>query len=273
MDPSCEDSLQEFQEAIEGPDEDIDLARAALILSKAEYPNLDIDPVLNRLDALAAKVVDSFDDATETPDQIEALSEVLFEDEGLRGASEDYHDPRNSYIHEVLERKLGIPVSLSVIYMSVGARAGIPLAGTAVPMHFLVRVLGVRPPLFVDCFSGGRVLSADQCREGLTRLSSGRISFNEEMFAAVSNRAVLARVLSNLKMIYLNAHSFDKALAVLDRLLICSPGEATLLRERGLVHYRLGSDAQARVDLQGYLDAEHEPVDAQEIRDLLRKIG
>lgn len=267
-----QDALDEFQDAIAGEDEDIDLARAALVFSKCEYPELEIVPYLEKIDDFAAQTVERFDDDDASIDQVEVLNELLFEEYGLVGANDDYYDPRNSYLHEVIDRRIGIPVSLSVLFMSVGARAGVPLAGTAVPMHFLVRVLGVRPPIFVDCFNSGRLLTVEQCREGLQRISNGQIPFSEGMLDTVSNRAVLIRVMTNLKMIYLNAMAFDKALRILDRLIIADPGEAGLRRERGLVHYRLGQDSEARQDLEEYLEQENEPVDAQEIRDLLRRI-
>lgn len=273
MNSESSEALEEFEDAIAGDDDDIDLARAALVLARGEYPDLEIVPYLDQIDALAERTVERFDDDDDLINKVEALNEVLFDEFGLSGANDDYYDPRNSYLHEVLDRKAGIPVSLSVAYMGVGSRAGIPLAGTGMPMHFLVRVLGVRPPAFVDCFGAGRLLSAEQCSEGLQRISRGRIPFSPEMLEPVSNRAVLVRVLTNLKMIYLNALAFEKALHVLDRLIIAEPEEAHLVRERGLVFYRLGRDAEARHDLEFYLDSEDEPADAQEIRDLLKRIG
>jgi regulator of sirC expression with transglutaminase-like and TPR domain len=267
------DALGEFEEAIAGPDEEIDLARAALILAKGEYPTLEIVPYLEQLDELARKVVERFGDSTDCIEQVEALNETLFNELAIKGASDNYYDPRNSYLHEVLDRRVGIPVSLSVVFMGVGIRSGIALAGTAVPMHFLVRVLGVRPSVFVDCYSSGRLLTADQCREGLYRISQGRIPFSETMLDPISNRAVLVRVLTNLKMIHLNALAYDKALKILDRLVVAEPFEAGLLRERGLVNYRLGHDSQARKDLSDYLEKSNEPADAQEIRDLLKRIS
>lgn len=266
-------ALREFRDATSGPDEEIDLARAALVLAKLEYPDLQIEPYLGSLQALAARVLARSGPQVDTLNRVEALGSIVLGELGLRGATENYYEPRNSFLNDVIDRKLGIPVSLSVIYMAVGARAGIALGATDVPMHFLVRVLGVKPLRFVDCYSGGRLLTIDHVQEVLRRISRGRLEFSEQMLAVVSNRAVLTRMLTNLKQIYVNALNYKKALPILDRLLVLDPTHPPALRERGLVHYRLGQRDPARRDLQHYLDSGKNPTDAAEIRKLLRRIG
>ena len=273
MTPTPHTSIQEFREAVAGPDEEIDLARAALVIEKVEYPQLDIEPVLRSLDALASRVWARAGREDDPPRQVMALSSVVLEDLGMRGAEKNYYDPRNSFLNQVIERKVGIPVSISILYLSVGARAGIALGGTAMPMHFLVRVLGTKPPLFVDCYNKGKLLGEQECLEALRRLSKGRIEARGEMLEVIPNRVVLTRLMTNLKMIYFNTMKFDKALPILDRLLVLSPEESSLLRERGLVRYRLGQADLAREDLTGYLDGGEEPADARAIRKLLRRLG
>lgn len=264
--------LREFEEAVSGEDEDIDLARAALVASRIEHPDLELEPILDSLNALAARAVARFSPFSDPLEQVQVLNSVLIDDFGLRGASKNYYDPRNSYLNEILERKIGIPVSLAILYMSVGHRAGVALAGTAVPMHFLVRVLGVQPPHFVDVFGRGRILSQERASVGIGQMLRGKIEFEEDMLDVVSNRAVITRLLTNLKMIYLNAMKFYKAVQVLDRIIVANPWEPTLLRERGLVRFRLGQSDLARVDLERYLDEADEPEDAGEIRNILRRI-
>lgn len=266
-------TLGEFRSSVSGNDEEIDLARAALAVARMEYPYLEIEPVLESLNALAARVVRRAGPDRPIPEQVEALTQVVVRELGLRGADENYYDPRNSFINEVLERKTGIPISLSIIYMSVGHRAGVPLAGTAMPMHFLVRVLGVQPPLLVDCYNQGKLMTEDDCREAFRGMSGDRVPFDPQMTAIVSNGAVVTRLLTNLKVLYLNRLQYAKALPALDRLLVLNPSHHALLRERGIVHYRLQRNDLARQDLEHYLASEANPPDAREIRNLIRRLA
>ncbi|MBI1784092.1 transglutaminase family protein [Candidatus Sumerlaeota bacterium] len=266
-------TLDEFRESVSGPDEEIDLARASLLVAKAEYPNLETAPILESLHALAARVVIRCGQTSDPLEQIEALTSVVLRDLALRGATDAYYDPRNSFINDVLERKVGIPISLSIIYMCVGARAGVALGGTSMPMHFLIRVLGLKPPQFVDCYNGGRVLTKLECEEAVKLMSHGKIPFREDMLEVISNASVLTRLLTNLKMIYLNQLQYAKAIPIFDRLVILNPYETVLLRERGIVRYKLGQGPLARQDLQDYLETAIEAPDADEIRKLLRRIG
>lgn len=266
-------SLSEFRKLVSGPDEEIDLARAALEVARMEYPDLDPEPILEGLDALAARVAARSRGVEDPLARVATLSGVLFGEMGLRGATEDYYDPRNSYLNDVLERRRGIPISLSILFLGVGSRAGVPVGGASLPMHFLVRVLGVRPPVFVDCFDGGRTMDLAGCAEFFERMSNGQVAFDPSMVDLASNGEILTRLLNNLKLVLRNAGDHARVLATLDRLLALNPGEPTLLRERGLVLYRLGDATMARRDLQDYLSASVDPPDAREIRDLLRRIG
>lgn len=266
-----------FRESISGPDDEIDLAEAALTVARIEYPELDVRGILEGLNALAARVVARVDaragSASDGLDRIEALSSVVVGDMGLHGAAQNYYDPRNSFLNDVIERREGIPVSLGILYMSIGARAGIALGGTGVPMHFIVRAIEPNPPLFIDVYSGARVVTQEKCREVLDRALRLRGGFQPEMLETIPNRSVITRLLTNLKMIYLNALKYDKAVDILDLLVIANPDVPPLLRERGLARYRLGEGPLAREDLEAYLDQEEEPDDAAEIRGYLRRIS
>ncbi len=266
-------SLDDFRAAIALPDDEIDLARAGLLVAKAEYPYLDIEPIIESFDALASRVVIRAGGDHDPLAQVEALNSVVIADLGLKGATESYYDPKNSFLNDILERKTGIPISLAIIYMSIGARAGIALGGTAMPMHFLVRILGLRPPKFVDCYNGGRVVGKGECVEAVRQMSSGKIAFREEMLEVISNGAALTRLLTNLKMIYLNSLQYAKSLPIFDRLIALNPDENGLLRERGIARYKIGQGQLARQDLQDYLQTAIEAPDAEEIRNLLRRMG
>lgn len=273
MNEAADPALDEFREAVSGPDEDIDLARVGLIVARVQYPALEIEPVLESLNALAARVRARVSPEAPTLDQVEALSSVMIEDFGLRGATRYYYDPRNSFLNEVMERKVGIPVSLSILYMSVGARAGIPLAGAAIPRHFLIRILGVQPARFIDVYGKGRIMDLETCKLAVSRMFRGQVELHPEMFETVSNAAVVTRLLTNLKVIYFNSMRYSAVVPILDRMILVNPMETTLWKERGLVRFRLGHSRQARRDLEHYLSKSPSPEDEHEIRELLRRIG
>lgn len=265
-------TLEEFTEVVSAPDDEIDLARAALVFAKTQYPDVEIEPLLEGLDALAARVRARMGSSTDPMDHVAALTSMLLRDFGLRAAEDNFYDPNNSFLNLVLERKRGIPITLSVVYMSVGARAGIALAGADVPMHFLVRVLGVEPPEFVDCYNHGKIMSEEEVRGRITRLLRGKAPFKDSMLEVVSNCRVISRLLNNLRVLYSNSMQFELLLPVLNRLFVLDPYQASLLRQRGIVYHRLGHNDLARQDLENYLASEIEPDDADGVRRFLRKI-
>ncbi len=273
MTPSLNQDLHEFRLAIGGPDEEIDLARAALVIARVAHPGLVIEDYLESLDALAAKVCNRISREADPREQAEALNEVLFGQLGLSRAEENYYNPANLYLNDVIDRKVGIPVSLSIVYLAVAVRAGIAVGGTAMPMHFVVKLIGPEPPVFIDCFNKGRLLGKKDCIRAIRQLSRGRLKYQPRMLELVSNRAILTRLMTNLKMIYMNALDYAHAVQILDRMLIANPGQARLLRERGVAYYRLGRRAMARRDLQRYLTVGKNPDDSDQILKLLKKIS
>ena len=270
--------LEAFRAAVSRPDDEIDLAHAALVAAQYEYPGLDPAPTLRLLDDLAERTVRGAGCSSDAMAQVQSLIQVLLGPQGLhlRGARDgiggNYYDPCNSFPHTVIERGVGIPIALSIILISVGARAGIALGGAGMPLHFLVRVLGLRPPMMIDCYDGGRLLDERACAETLRILSQGRISFRREMLDIVPNTDVLTRYLTNLKLIYYDDERYIKAVAVLDRLIVLNPDMLELTCERGKVFYRLGQGEDARRDLETYLEMAGNPPDAVEVRELLKKI-
>lgn len=265
-------SLDEFRAVVSGCDEDIDLGRASLLVAKLEYPELAIEAYLESFDALAARTVHKIAGSTNPLDHVAALTSTVIKGLGIKGAQDSYYDPRNSFINDVIERKCGIPISISIVYMAIGARAGIALGGTSMPMHFLVRVLGLKPPKFVDCYNAGHVVELSECEEAVRVMSRGQIGFREDMLDVIPNSAVVTRLLTNLKMIYQNTLQYAKALPIMDRLLILNPYESGLLRERGIIRYKLGHGNLARQDLQDYLQTTIEAPDADEIRNLIKRL-
>jgi regulator of sirC expression with transglutaminase-like and TPR domain len=245
------------------------LDEAALAIAAEEYPRLDVAAYLARLDVLAARVVQRSPVPGRSATALHALRSVLAEEEGLRGNDADYGDPRNSFLNDVLDRRLGIPISLSVVYMEVARRTGLPLEGVGFPGHFLAKYVSPSGrEVFVDAFNGGEMLSADECAARYRARTGGR-DLDRKHLAAVTPRQILTRMLANLRRIYLERSDDVRAYGVLDRMLLLVPGQLDALRDRGLVSARLGAAAPAERDLEAYLSRVPSASDAAEVRRVL----
>jgi len=251
-------------------DASIDLAEAALAIARTEYPALDVSYYVGRLDSLAQRVRGRMRSNPSARETIALLNRVLFDEEGLRGNRDDYYDPRNSFLNDVLDRKLGIPITLSVIYMDVARRVGFPVAGTGMPGHFLLKHYDVLSgDIVIDPFHRGRMVGKADCQKRLDEIYSGQLELRAEFLQAVSHREILTRVLNNLRQIYFSQHNFAKGLRVLDLLLAIPPQSPDLLRERGLVRLNLEQFLGAARDLGSYLKERPEAPDSDDVRDTL----
>lgn len=260
----------QFIRAVSG--EDFNLAQVALLIAAEEYPQLDTGPYLQRLDFYAERVKDRLADESAPPVLLGEISKVLFEEESYRGNAEAYYDPRNSYLNDVLDRKLGIPITLSIIYMEVGWRLGLPLEGVNFPGHFLVRYEGEALRLLVDPFQGGMIRFEDEAQDLLDRVYGGTVKLQSEYLRGADKRDVLVRLLSNLKTIHLNTRDDERALAAAERILILRPDSAEDVRDRGMLLARRGRVAEAVAELEHYLDVLPGAPDAQRIRMLLDEL-
>jgi regulator of sirC expression with transglutaminase-like and TPR domain len=248
------------------------LDEAALALAAEEYPGLDVRACLDRLDDLAERVKRRVGDDARMASLISAVREVLYKEEGFRGNEKDYYDARNSYLNQVLERRLGIPITLSLLFMEVGRRAGLPLAGVGFPGHFLVKLeLGYGRELYIDAYNEGELLSADECKARFRHLVHGR-EFDGRFLQSVPPRQLLARMLHNLKKIYVEQGDDVRAYWVVDRLLLLQPDAMDEVRDRGLVEARLGLKPAAARDLEAYLAAVPTAADVADIRSLLESL-
>ncbi len=259
---------ERWQQLVGMSDEALDLVEAALIIAQQEYPHLNIASYMKRLDELA-DAVRARVTLDATPEHIVAtMNHYLFKEQGFAGNSEDYHDPRNSFLNEVLERKLGIPISLSIVYMEVGRRLDLRLEGIAFPGHFLVKLPLKRGNVILDPYLGGISLSEEDLHERLKRVygeAHTEMSLNPLLDSA-NKKEILARVLRNLKTSYLRTDEFDKALSVVERVLSIVPDSAEDLRDRGLIYQRLECVHAALEDLRNYFDLEPDAADAVDIR-------
>jgi regulator of sirC expression with transglutaminase-like and TPR domain len=248
--------------------EDIPLDRAALAIAEEEYPGLGAEGYLGVLDDLAARARGRLPARRGAADALRAVRDTLFHEAGFKGNEAHYYDPRNSFLNEVLDRRLGIPISLSVLFLSVARRIGLPVEGVRFPGHFLVKHVSGGRELFIDPYRGGEILTGEECAERYRALTQGKGTFEPRFLTAATPRQILARMLHNLKRIYGEKGDDVRTLWVIDRLLLLFPGDPEERRDRGLVSARLGGMAAALRDLKAYLEAAPQADDAAEVRQL-----
>lgn len=265
----AQDPYREFRQAVDRGDEKIDLGRAALAIALSDYPNLDIAAYLARIDQLAVEVVHRGAAGGDVYQSIAALNYVLFQHHGFRGNRDDYYDPKNSYLNEVIERKIGIPITLSLLYMEVAQRVGLALDGVGFPGHFLVRCINKDAEIVIDPFDNGEIKSREELGRMLEGLYGRAIGLRPEFLKPASKTEILRRMLGNLKAIFLRANDLVKLLAVLDRLIILAPAAVEEIRDRGSVYLRLECYPQARADFETYLRLAPRADDAGAVRDQL----
>jgi len=254
-------------------DERIDLVRASLTIARTEYPDLDIEKYVVRVDELARRVGARVPESGDAAQTIAALNQVLFQEEEFRGNIENYYDPRNSFLNDVLDRKLGIPISLAVLYMEVARRIGFPLFGVGMPGHFLLKHYDLEGrQVLIDCFDKGHILSDSDCQQRLDEIYSGQLPLQPDFLLAVSRRQILTRILNNLKTVYLSTRSFKKALPLIDLVLVIYPRSPEDVKQRALLRYSLGLMRGAAEDLEQYLKMSPDGSDADDIRQMALSI-
>ena len=259
---------ERFRALADGPDEQIDLAEAALLIAKNANQDLDVGRYLARIDELAEALSARLPSAYSGTERILALNRFLFEEQGFGPNLEDYYDLRNSFLNEVLERRVGIPISLSIVYMEVGRRIGLELRGVSFPGHFLVKCKLSEGTVILDPYARGISLSLHDLQQRLREARGGEVSraIVAGMLVAANKKDILARMLRNLKAIYLERRDHDRALATMEWLITLSPSEVAQIRERGLLYLQLECFRAAQEDLQRYLTLAPDADDADEIR-------
>jgi regulator of sirC expression with transglutaminase-like and TPR domain len=267
--PSCRLA---FAQLVRQPEAAINLAEATLLIAKEEYPDLDVASYLTRLDAMSAEVQRLADDSLDPRRLIAALNEHLFQQLGFRGNAENYYDPKNSFLNEVLDRRTGIPITLSTLYLEVGRRIGLPVHGVGMPGHFLVKCAGRDEEIVIDPFNAGGILSDADCQRILDRIYHGKLCFERAMLSVIGTRQILTRMLNNLKVIYFNNQEYGKALSIVERLLILHPQAASEVRDRGLLSCQLKRYSEASADLERYLRLAPKAEDSEVIREHLRSL-
>lgn len=269
---TCDEPSHRRFAALAGrPDDRLDLAEGALLISADENPGLDPRASLERLDRWAGQLRPRLARRRGDLERLSELCGFLYREKGLRGNRDDYYDRRNSFLDQVLERRLGIPITLAVVLLEMGRRVGVPLVGIGFPGHFLVRH-ACHPRLLVDPFDGGNVLTHEDCSELLRRLTHGRIPFSPRLLEPVGTREILQRILNNLCGIYLASGELQRALSALDRVLLLAPGEPRVLRGRGVLRLKVGDCSGAMSDLETYLEAEPDAADWNDIAAVVEQL-
>ena len=255
--------IREFLDAARSP-VDGDVIRAALVLPRIERGAYDASSALKqitRLGAIATLRIERLGDRPSPQAQVDALNALLFDDEGFRGNDVEYDDPRNSFLNDVVARRTGLPITLSVVYMEVARRAGLLMEGLNFPGRFLVRCrVARRAPtdpleLVIDPFDRGAVLSDSDCRQLLRRTLGDDATFERHLLAPAGPRQILVRMLGNLKRLYVSMRSFPQARDAVEMILALEPLSVTELRDRGLLSYHLDDYVDALRDLEAYLRA------------------
>jgi regulator of sirC expression with transglutaminase-like and TPR domain len=268
------DAPDRFAELLARDEAEIDLARACLLIAADAYPGLDVDGYLGEIERFAARLRGRLPAGSGAQERVMALNRFLFDDLGFSGNADHYYDPRNSYLNEVLDRRTGIPITLSILYLEIGRRIGLDLQGVSFPGHFLVRLRLRGAILVLDPFSGGEALAEADLRERLQRVipegAAGGVPVDalplDPFLEPAGKRQILARLLRNLKGIYREADKPQPLLQVLNRMLVVAPDAHGDLRERGLLYQRMECYRAALKDLQDYTALEPEAPDIDDVR-------
>jgi len=233
------------------------LAPAAFAIAGVEYPALDAGPYLHRLERMGEAAAGRLQRHTGPQASIATLNAYLYEELGFSGNREHYDDPRNSFLNEVFDRRIGIPISLAIVYLEIGRRAGLRLEGVNFPGHFLVRApsdpAAADDDLIIDPFHSGALLSEVDCRQLLRQHVGDEAAFDRGLLATATRQQIVVRMLVNLKRLYVRMRSFPQARAIADLLLAVDPSALAELRDRGLLAYHMEDFAAALKDLETYL--------------------
>lgn len=245
-----------WKEIAAGPESDIDLVEAALLIAAHEYPQLDVPAYQARMDRIAATLRARLRRDIGPVESIIALNRYLFEELGFRANTQEYYDPRNSFLNDVLDRKLGIPITLAIVYVEVGRHVGLALHGVSFPGYFLVKCPARDGVIVLDPYAGGASLSLEDLQQRLRALRGGAAppaDLAQRMLAAAGKKEILARMLRNLKGIYRQNRDFSRALAAADRVIMLEPRAADEYRDRAGIYMELECFRAALSDFRNYL--------------------
>jgi regulator of sirC expression with transglutaminase-like and TPR domain len=269
-------ALPDWNELASRGDDELPLLDTALLIARDEYPDLDPGEYNAAIQGYADALKPKLGGDTDLPATLTTINRYLFEELGFAGNTTQYDDPRNSYLNQVFDRRLGIPISLAVVQIELTRRLGLPLDGISFPGHFLVRLPVDDGILVMDPYNKGRPVSADELKERASPHLGGRPPDDVqliEILAPATHRTILARMLRNLNGLYQHSEDWERVARTSDRLLKLTPDSAESLRDRGLAYRELGYTLGAREDLARYLQKLPTADDAESVRATLIDLG
>jgi regulator of sirC expression with transglutaminase-like and TPR domain len=247
----------------------LDVAELALELARDEYPDLDVEAYLSELAGMAHEAKRYLKGSLET--KVKGLCRYLFHEMGFRGNRNDYYDPRNSYLNQVLDRRTGLPISLSAVAMAIGRRAGLQVVGVGLPGHFVVKAVYRHAEVFFDPFHGGRLLTVENCEQLVEQITGAPFTATPGKLEALPLGWMVQRMLANLKGAYMRDGDFGRAIRVIQRLRQINPNDPTHLRDLGVSWLHAGAPGKAIDPLSAYLKTSPSKADAETIRQLLNR--
>jgi regulator of sirC expression with transglutaminase-like and TPR domain len=264
--------FERLASALDHPQEQADIGLLALLVAACHYPSLSIETYLQRLDEYAQRVRSQMNRLQHSPLQVmHAINQILFVEEGFRGNEEDYYNPANSFLNEVMETKRGIPISLSVLYLATAHRLHAPVFGVSLPMHFVVKYVCESGEIYLDPFYRGKPVTLEECRQRLALAYGAPVEIEPAYLHAASNRQILFRMLNNLKLVYLQTEEYERAGKVVEQMLIVRPDLVEGVRDRGLIYLQQRHWTKAIEWLQSYLKERGEAQDAPIVRKRLEQ--
>ena len=255
-----------------GRDDGLPLDRAALELAAIEFPGIDADAFVGLLDSHAAELRERLSDAPDGQTYVRETNRYLFEELGFQGNTDDYYDPKNSCLNEVLATRKGIPITLSLVYMEISRRLKRPVAGIGLPGHFIIRYNDGSYSTFIDPFHGGRLLEPRDCFALAREAAQIEIEPDPRWLAPVSKRDLLLRMVRNMSAAYASHGSTDKAIAALNVLIQVNPDSAEQYRQRGILQTKAGRLAAAKQDLARYLELAKSPEERERAKTEVHQI-
>ncbi|HSP32793.1 MAG TPA: tetratricopeptide repeat protein [Thermoanaerobaculia bacterium] len=258
---------QRFREIAARPEPLVDLVEASLLIALEDYPRLEIGGYLGQVEAWSGAVHDRLDGSHDIERIVETINQILYAEEGFRGCSDDYYDPRSALLNEALDRHAGLPITLSILYIEISRRVGIEAAGVSLPGRFLVKFTGDFGTVVVDPFDGGRVLSTPELQRILDEMYGGGVKLREHHLRSFSRKEILARELAQLKAAYLAQRDLQRAAASVDRLLILDGRDPYEIRDRATIAVQMHAYAVAIEFLERYLELVPHADDRTRVRE------
>ena len=260
--------IERWQRIANAPPQEVSLAEGALLIAAGEYEDLDVDRYLKRIDEMGENLRRRLRSDISTSEALLALNRYVFEELGFSGNADDYYDPRNSYLNDVIDRKLGIPITLAVLYIEIGRRIGLPLHGVSFPNHFLVKCVLREGAIILDPYARGASLGLEDLQQRLQAIAKDAEldeTVLKTMLTSAEPRDVFARMLRNLRAIYLNKGDRLKALGASSRIITLAPGAAEEYRERAQLYFELECFRAALADFRSYLRLKPDAPDSDAI--------